>query len=104
MAARKDIVGVSGPERIVALASALSDSLPRTSAWFTDETDFRELRLKLLQDGSTMAIAKGYGSDGGEVVAFGVGYGVVGALMAIEGTIAGSHWKQDIPWSGSSGK
>lgn len=73
--------------------------IPHASSWWGEEDGFRELRLKRRDDGSTLAIAKGYGPDGGEVVCFGSGYGVVGALMAIDAAIQGGAWRVDKPWS-----
>lgn len=65
------------------------------------EAEFIELRLKARDDGSTLAIIKQYGEDGGPLVAFGVGYGVTLALMALDKTLQGGHWRIDKPWNGA---
>lgn len=90
----------NGPvDRWAAFDSVLKGELPHLHAWYTEEEEFSELRIKARPDGTCLAIAKGYGSDGGPVVCFGVGYGVVAALMAIDATIHGGNWKFDKPWS-----
>jgi hypothetical protein len=58
--------------------------------------------FKTRPDGTVLAVAKGYGTDGGPTVCFGVGYDMVLCLMALESTIAGNHWKEDKPWEGKA--
>ena len=85
-------------QRWVEMDKRLRMELPQVSSWWHDAESFGELRLKARDDGTVLAIAKGYDSAGGPVVAFGVGYDVVLALMALDGTIAGGHWRKDKPW------
>lgn len=92
---------VSGQERFLAVIASFEEAFPQISAWCADEEDFSELRLKLRDDSSVLAIAKGYGSDGTPMVCFGVGYGVVGALLGLEGSIQGNNWRVDKPWAPS---
>lgn len=75
--------------------------LPHLYAVLSATDDFRELRLKARDDGTTLAIAKSYESDGTPIVCFGSGYSVSGALVAIDATIQGGNWKVDKPWSPS---
>lgn len=89
-----------GPERWVRLVDDLRRHLPHGASWWADEESFSELRLKAKADGTILAIAKGYGSDGGPVVCFGSGYGLEGALMALDASIQGGNWRFDKPWSG----
>lgn len=98
--AKKSASGRSA-ERWAELGDEIHQRLPHLYAWLVDEDDFAELRLKARPDGTTLAIAKGYGTDGGPVVCFGSGYGAVGALMAIDATIQGGRWREDKPWSGN---
>lgn len=86
-------------DRWVQLADSVRAQVPHLGAWLDEEEEFAELRLKRRDDGTTLAIAKGYGPDGGPIVCFGSGYGVWGALMAIDATIQGGRWRVDKPWS-----
>lgn len=81
------------------LDAALLGCVPHLASFFADAEVFVELRVKVRDDGTVLAIAKGYGSDGSPVVCFGSGYGVAGALMAIDSTIQGGHWRVDKPWA-----
>lgn len=81
----------------------VSQVFPQLSAWWEQIDDFRELRIKARDDGSIIVIAKGYGPDGGPVVAFGTGHDVIFALMSIEGTISAGHWRFDKPWTAPKG-
>lgn len=72
--------------------------IPTVVGWFDDRDDFRELRLKARDDGTILAVAKGYDSNGGMVVSFGVGYDVVTSLMALDGVIQSGAWRVDKPW------
>ena len=83
---------------LLALAAALEAHVPQFFAWSCDEDDFRELRIKLKPDGTMLVVAKGTFADGGPSVCFGVGYGVVGALLAVNATITSGNWRKDKPW------
>lgn len=76
--------------------------LPSFANWYEDEERFVELRLKARDDGTTLAIAKGFGPDGGPLVCFGSGYGLVGALIAVDATIQAGRWRDDPPWQPDS--
>lgn len=86
-------------EQWAAFDEKLRGAVPHLSAWWDDADEFVEIRVKARPDGTYLAVAKGYGSDGGPVVCFGVGYGVSAALMAIDSTIQGGSWRVDKPWS-----
>lgn len=92
----------SSQERWMELGDTLERLLPHLSSVLGDSDDFIALYLKARDDGTILAIAKKYASDGSPVVCFGSGYGVAGALMAIDATIQGGHWKVDKPWGGGS--
>lgn len=91
----------SGVDRWVELDKKLSTEIPHLTAWWLAIESFVELRLKARDDGTVLAIAKGFSSDGGPVVCFGVGYDCVLALMSIDQSIAGDNWKFDKPWQES---
>lgn len=80
------------------LSQLIKGDLPHLYSWLEDSDSFVELRIKATENDSCLAIAKGYGTDGGPVVCFGVGYGVVASLLAIDSTINGGRWKIDEPW------
>ena len=85
-----------GPgERMLLLGEEVKAALPQLSALFNDEDQFRGLSIKARDDGSMLGIAKSYLSDGTPSVCFGVGYGLVATLMAVDATIAAGHWKVD---------
>jgi hypothetical protein len=88
----------SSVERWVRLVDDLRAAVPHVMGWLTSVDDFKEIRIKAREDGTCLAIAKGYGSDGGPIVAFGVGYDAVLALMALDATLQGGHWRKDKPW------
>lgn len=90
--------GGSSSERWIEFSEKIRAEVPHLSAWFEKEEDFVELRLKMRDDNTVLAIAKGFGPDGGPVVCFGSGYGVVGAMMAVDSAIQGGRWKYDKPW------
>lgn len=94
----KRIVNTRSAEGMAELGEAVRLRLPHFASWYVDEESFGELRLKARDDGTTLAIAKGYGPDGGAVVCFGSGYGLIGALIAIDATIQGGRWRVDKPW------
>lgn len=85
-------------ERWTEFSDELHRRVPHLSAWYGEEESFSELRIKAKADGTMLAIAKGFGPDGGPVVCFGSGYGLVACLMAIDATIQGGHWRVDKPW------
>ena len=72
---------------------------PHLQAWLDSYDDFSELRIKARDDGTVLGIAKGYDSNGGPVVCFGVGYDGVAALLALDRAINGGNWRVDKPWS-----
>lgn len=61
-------------------------------------SDFIELRLKMKEDGTVLAILKKFGADGGPTVLFGVGYDPVLAIMALDKASQGGNWRVDTPW------
>lgn len=95
-----DTVVIKGQERWVALSDSLSRYAPHLSGWLATEDEVREIRFKWRDDGTCLAIAKGYGSDGGETVCFGAGYGFSGAVLAVDRSIQGGNWRADKPWPG----
>jgi len=86
-------------ESILGLHYAVQDMAPQVYAWWNRAEDFGELRFKARDDGSVLAVAKGYDSDGSPVVAFGTGYDVVSALKGLEGAVARGGWRPDRPWT-----
>lgn len=84
------------------LVTAFSRNAPHLAAWMRDEEEFAELRIKLRADSTCLAIAKGYGPDGGKVVCFGSGYGVEAAVMAVDATIQSGNWRIDKPYKPKS--
>lgn len=90
----------SSVSRLIDFDAELAVRVPQFHAFFSDEDSFIEFRAKARPDGTILVVAKQYGSDGGPMVSFGVGYGVTAALLAIESTIAGGHWRVDVPWEG----
>lgn len=91
-------------DRWVRLSDQIKKEVPQVSSWLFSTTDFVEVRFKARDDGTVLGIAKGYDSSGGPIVCFGVGYDVVLALMALDATIAGGHWRVDKPWKPVEGK
>jgi len=89
----------SQAERWLAFEAELRRWVPHAAAWLSSVEEFRELRFKARDDGTVLAIAKGYGSDGGPTVCFGVGYDVITAFMQLDKTVQGGHWKFDKPWA-----
>lgn len=87
-------------DRYVGLHEGIKKHTPQVYKYLTDEEEFRGLLFKVKPDGSVLAVAKAYGSDGGELVCFAGGYGVIGALLALEGTLAANAWRVDEPWPG----
>lgn len=85
-------------DRWMTLTEKMRVDYPHIASWLEDEHSFRELRLKARDDETTIAVAKAYGADGGPVVCFGVGYGPILALMALDAAIQGGNWRVDKPW------
>lgn len=92
----------SPSDRWVALVEQFRADFPHLASWCMRPDEFGELRLKSRDDGTILAIAKGYGSEGGRIVSFGVGYDVILAFMALDSTIQGGHWRVDKPWKGGT--
>lgn len=90
-------------EAILAFHWALQDLAPQVYSWLCSSDDFGSLQFKARDDGSILAIAKGYDSAGGPVVAFGVGHDFVSACKGLEGTFARNGWRPDKPWPPNSG-
>lgn len=88
-------------EQWTRLEKQFSGAFSHLMSWVGDSDSFKEIRVMARDDGTCLAIAKGYGPDGGPVVCFGNGYGLVASLMAIDRTIQGGHWRVDKPWDGS---
>lgn len=86
-------------ERWLELDASVKNNVPQLYSVLTDEVDFIELRLKIRDDRTVLGILKRYGSDGAPMVCFGSGYGVTGALVGLEGTIAAGKWRLDKPWN-----
>lgn len=84
------------------LHDGVAELTPSLYAFLNDVEEFSELRVKARDDGSVLAIAKGYDSSGGPIVSFGVGYDAIGALLGIDGTIQAGKWKVDKPWDGGT--
>lgn len=84
--------------RWVGFADHLGASVPTLRSWYDDTELFRELRLKARDDGTILAIAKGYDSAGGEVVCFGSGYDVASCLLSVDAAMQGGNWRVDAPW------
>ncbi len=89
---------VTESERWVSLADQFRSDFPHLGSWCFRPDEFSELRIKVRDDGTTLGIAKGYGSDGGPIVCFGVGYDIMLCLMALDASIAGGYWREDKPW------
>lgn len=90
-------------EAILAFHWALQDVAPQTYAWLGQQDDFGSLSFKRRDDGTVLAIAKGYDAAGAPIVAFGTGYDFVSAVKGLEGAIARNGWRPDKPWPPNSG-
>lgn len=88
-------------ERWVRFVEVFEKEIPHVASWWGSETDFSEIRVKARADGTCLAVAKGYGSSGGPVVCFAVGYDVASCFLALDATINAGAWKVDKPWDGS---
>lgn len=91
-----------GMRRMYDFAEFLGTAVPHLAAFLATEEDFAELRFKLKEDNTTLAIAKGFDAEGAPVVCFAQGYGVIGAFLAIDAAIQGNNWRVDKPWDGKS--
>lgn len=91
--------GKNAVESWTRVSALFSIEAPHLHGWLQDVESFSELRIKARDDGTFLAILKGFGRDGGPVVCFGVGYDVVLALLAVDSTIASGGWRVDKPWS-----
>lgn len=85
-------------ERWTRIEKQFRIDFPHLSGFSLGSDDFSELRCKARDDGTVLALVKGFGPDGGKVIAFGVGYDVILALMALDSTVQGGHWRIDKPW------
>lgn len=91
MASKKN----SKQTRWVELAEELQKRLPNLAAVYNDPGVFRGLSVNARDDGTLLAIVRGYGPDGGPVVCFGNGYDIAAALLAVDASLQGGHWKAD---------
>ena len=87
-------------QRYTALGAQLEKLIPSLWAVWNAEDEFIGMHVKARPDGSTLAVVKRYGADGGPVVLFGNGYGVAGAFMAADAAVQGDAWRVDKPWKG----
>lgn len=94
---KKRVVDRSG-QHFAELDEELRAYLPHLVSWWSKEEEVRGVSVKARPDGGFLAVAKGYESDGSEIVAFGLGFGVIGSLMALDMTLQGGNWKVDKPW------
>lgn len=101
MAPKKTGSMLSG-ERFAKLGTQLKEGLPHLWPVLADEESFLGLNVKLMDDGTCLAIVKQYSSDGTPMVCFGGGYSYVGALMAVDAAIQGNRWRVDKPWQPGS--
>lgn len=88
-------------EGLLGLHDAFWEHVPQVYSWLTRPDEFGELRLKARPDGTVIAVAKGYGSDGGPIVCFGSGYDALSALQGLEGALTANRWRPDKPWTGN---
>lgn len=100
---RKPTRKVSAATRLVQIDAALEVNVPQLRAVLGDEESFISLHIKMREDASMLAVLKAYGPDGGPLVCFGVGYGIAGCFLGLEGSIAGNRWRVDKPWHPESG-
>lgn len=89
----------SGGSRLLLLDAAFRDAVPQLRSVLGNEDDFISMLAKRQPDGTVLIVLKKYGPDGGVLVSFGGGYGVVGGLLAIDGTINANRWRADKPWA-----
>lgn len=85
-------------ERWVGLGEDIRGRVPHLNGVLVDEESFIEIRVKVRPDGTCLAILKRFGADGTPMVCFGSGYGVIGAFIAIDGTVQAGNWKVEKPW------
>lgn len=84
--------------RYDAAHKTFSQLFPQIYSVLDRERDFVSLLVKVRDDGSCIAVLKEFGPDGAKLVCFGSGYGAVGALLGLEGSVAAGHWKVDKPY------
>jgi len=84
-----------GVDKYLAVERLVQAELPHLHGFFSEEDEYRGLSIKPRPDGTFLAVAMGYGSDGAPMVCFGQGYGVVGALMGLDKTMQAGNWKVD---------
>lgn len=89
--------------RLAKLDKALWDNVPHLASVLTDEDHFISVLCRQQDDSTYLMVLKRYGPDGGPMVCFGGGYGVAGAFMALNATIASDRWRVDTPWPGPNG-
>lgn len=92
------ITGNQGVDKWHQVAEEWRASFPHLTHFLTNTSDFGEFRLKARDDGTVLAIAKGFDASGTPVVCFGVGYDPILSVLAIDRTIQGGHWRVDKPW------
>lgn len=83
------------------LHKEMSDRLPHLFSFLESTDEFAAIQFKARQDGTILAIAKGYDASGGPVVCFASGYDMVLCLLALDGAIQGDNWRVDKPWKPS---
>lgn len=76
----------------------MQSAIPQVFSVLGDEDSFISLLVKLQPDGSFLSVLKRYGPDGGPMVCFGSGYGYLGCLFGLEGTVAAGKWRVDEPY------
>jgi len=77
------------------LEKQLETDLPHLAAFLSSNGEFRELRIVSRDDGTCLAMAKGWLEDGTPSIAFGTGYTPSLSLMGLDATLAAGHWKKD---------
>ena len=92
------ISGKSAQERWIRFTKNWQEAVPHLAGVVLNEADFERMLVKVRPDGTVLALVKSYGPDGGLVVAFGSGYGVIPAFLALDASIQGGNWRKDAPW------
>lgn len=83
---------------LLAIHEVVYEKLPHFYTWLTDQDDFEGLNIKRREDGTCIAVAKGYDPEGLPVVAFGSGYDALSCLVQLDRAINGGKWREDKPW------
>ena len=91
----------SRAEHWLSVDKTLSTLFPHSWGAVVRTDDFRQLKLIARDDGTVLSVLSTYGTDGTPIVAFGVGLDATQALMALDATVQGGHWKTDKPWTRS---